>query len=256
MKKFIQKILKLFRKKKEEIPEETEDLIGPLSFDEELKSLKKKFQDFLMTSRVESGTVVKRRNYSLSKNGPTLFRLEGTESSGKSFSIAVVTGSQLQSTEEKTGGLIVVTEAQLNRAIQKEYSTLEGFLSGFKDLHLNESSYQEAKKNGWKEIIKWKTFYLEQIFLKLRPDEIAILLVVLDEPFRTAFMRCSSRRMKEIIRNELFFLNQGVNSADSNPNTANAELGDYDKVCARFFSVKRDVEKKIEKDAEENIKSR
>ncbi|HMV78599.1 MAG TPA: hypothetical protein PKN56_15840 [Leptospiraceae bacterium] len=256
MKKFIQKILNLFRKKREEIPAETEDLIGPLSFDEELKSLRKKFQDFLLTSRVDSGTVVKRRNYSLSKNGPTLFRLEGTESSGKNFSIAVVTGSQLQSTEEKTGGLIVVTEAQLNKAIQKEYATLEGFLSNFKDLNLNDSSYQETKKNGWKEIASWKTFYLEQIFLKLRPDEIAILLVVLDDTFRSTFMKCSSRRLKEIIRNELFFLNQSVNSADLNPNSSNAELGDYDKVCSRFFSVKREVEKKMEKDAEENTQRR
>ncbi|HNM04607.1 MAG TPA: hypothetical protein PKK05_16970, partial [Leptospiraceae bacterium] len=63
-------------------------------------------------------------------------------------------------------------------------------------------------------------------------------------------------RLKEIIRNELFFLNQSVNSADLNPNSSNAELGDYDKVCSRFFSVKREVEKKMEKDAEENTQRR
>ena len=127
----------------------------PKGMERELEDLKIKLSDFLLTLRVNSGLVVKKTMYSLTKNGHGLYRLEGTEKNGRNYSIIVSTSNHLQlNAENKVTGLIQVTEAELNRVIQNEHSSLKAILDKFKNLNLNDKALEildEKNKFNWKD---------------------------------------------------------------------------------------------------------
>ncbi|MCB1176059.1 MAG: hypothetical protein KDK36_00650 [Leptospiraceae bacterium] len=205
----------------------------PLGFQMELKELKQKLSDFLLTNKINSGLVVSRNQYKLLKTGQFLYKLEGKEKSGREFSIVISTGNFLNLKDGKISGILQVTEGELNKAIQSEYGSLEGFLNKFKNLELGDKSLEAVtgKKNkfSWKEILLWDRFWQEQLFLRLRPSYVAILIVSLDDSFSNLFLNVTSSKQKKIVDDELFYLNQGVNSEESNPYTKNLNLIYYEE---------------------------
>lgn len=220
----------------------------PRGFETELSQLKQKLSDFLLTSKVSSGIVIERATYKLVKNGPNLYKLEGAEKEGRTFSIAISTGSFLNVTQEKVTGILQVEEAELNRAIQTEHSSLMSFLNKFKKLELNEKALEALTGNKlkfhWKEILLWERFWKEQILMRLSPNCIAILLVSQDDSFKKFFLEIASRKTRQIVHEELFYLNQGVSSEDSNPNTKNYDLPSFDRAYADFKRAVELVKKK------------
>jgi hypothetical protein len=233
---------------KREIQTNEYQAIKPLGFERELDELKKKLSDFLLTSKVNQGIVVERSGYKLIKSGPNLYKLEGEEKEGRTFSIAISTGTYLNISESKVTGILQVDEAELNRVIQTDYSNLENLLSKFKTLQLNDNAISELKglknKFHWKEILLWERFWKEQIFIRLSPNCIAILLVILDDSFKKFFQEIASRKIKKIVQDELFYLNQGVNSEESNPNSKNYNLPSFDRAKSDFRRVIDIVSKK------------
>lgn len=231
----------------------------PLGFQEELKELKKKLSDFFLTRKVNYGKVVERNYYTLTKTGEELFRLEGKDKSGYSYSIIISTGSFLTKKNETVTGVIQVNEVELNRAIQKEHSSLENFLSEFSNLSLSENSLMAVgiskPKFHWKEILNWETFWKEQIILHLRPNTLAVLLVTLDDDFFKMFSEFATNKQKKIISDELFYLNQGVNNKDSNPNTKNINLQEVHKALHEFQELFEKLKSKRSVEIEQRISS-
>jgi hypothetical protein len=221
-------------------------------FEVELKELKEKLSDFLVTQKVQQGLVVNKKNFSLTKNGHALYKLEGVDKNSTQFSIMISTGNHLLLTKEnKITGLLQVTEAELNRAIRNEHSNLKSILNNFKNLNLNDKSLellQEDKKFNWKEILLWDTYFKEMLLLRLKPNTIALLLVSESDSFQKFFIQNSTKKQKRIIADELFYLNQGVNSEESNPNTKNLNLYNFDEAFSELKKKIYEIKKLIDKD--------
>lgn len=234
----------------EEIPTLRRPPKRPKGLERELEDLKHKLSDFLLTLKVNSGLVVKKAMYSLTKNGHGLYRLEGKEKNGRFYSIIISTSNHLQlNAEGKVTGLIQVTEAELNRLIQNEHSSLKSILERFKNLNLNDKALEiidESNKFNWKEIILWNRFWKEMLFLHMSANHIAILMISLGDIFKNVFMEVASRKQKQIISDELFYLNQGVTSEDMNPNSKNLNLMNFDIAMDEFKKSILKTKKKME----------
>lgn len=224
----------------------------PKGMERELEDLKIKLTDFLITLKVNSGLVVKKNMYSLTKNGHGLYKLEGTEKNGRTYSVIVSTSNHLQiNADGKITGLIQVTEPELNRVIQNEYSSLKSILDRFKNLNLNDKALEildEKNKFNWKEIILWNRYWKEMLFLHMSANHIAILMISLGDVFKNVYLEVATRKQKEIISDELFYLNQGVNSEDMNPNSKNINLMNFDIAMEEFKKSILKIKKKMEKE--------
>jgi flagellar motor switch protein FliG len=130
---------------------------------------------------------------------------------------------------------------------------LENFLNEFKELYLSESALLalgiSKPKFHWKEILHWEIFWKEQIIRHLRANTLAVLLVTLDEDFRKLFFEYATPKQKNIILDELFYLNQGVNNRDSNPNTKNISLQESERAFLEFKSLVENLKKKRNEEA-------
>lgn len=253
--KLFKKLFSLFKRKNQV---EEEFLLRrkpkkPLGIQKELEELQNKLKDFLLTRKVSQGLVVKKNQYSLTKTGTHLYKLEGQDKSGKEYSVLISTGNFLSQKEGKISGLIQVREGELNRVIQREYSSLENLLSGFTNLSLDDKSLEvlgiDRPKFNWKEILFWEVIWKEQILRRLRPNYLAVLLVSLDSSFQKLFWDHATAKQKKIISDELFYLNQGVNSVDSNPNTKNYDLTSIDEAFRELQNVIESIKEKREREA-------
>ncbi len=224
----------------------------PKGMEKELEDLKLKLSDFLLTLKVNSGLVVKRTMYSLTKNGYGLYKLEGTEKNGRTYSIIVSTSNHLQiNAEGKITGLIQISEAELNRVIQSEHSSLKGIFERFKNLNLNDKALEildEKNKFNWKEILLWNRYWKEMLFLHISANHIAVLMISLGEPFKNVFLEIATKKQKQIVSDELFYLNQGVTSEDMNPNSKNINLMNFDTALNEFKISVLKIKKKMETD--------
>ncbi|MBK8394248.1 MAG: hypothetical protein IPL26_03255 [Leptospiraceae bacterium] len=222
----------------------------PKGMERELEDLKLKLSDFLLTLKVNSGLVIKRNMYSLTKNGHGLYKLEGTEKNGKSYSIIVSTANHLQTNAEgKITGLIQVSEAELNRVIQNEHSSLKGILDRFKNLNLNDKALEildEKNKFNWKEILLWNRYWKEMLFLHMSVNHIAVLMISLGDTFKNVFLEVATKKQKQIVSDELFYLNQGVTSEDMNPNSKNINLMNFDTAINDFKLNILKIKKKMD----------
>lgn len=240
---------KVFRKNIEEEINFTKSQKNPKGFEKELLELKEKLSDFLQTAKVSAGEIVKKENYKILKSATGLYRLEGKEKTGLEYSIIISTMNHLQlNQEKKITGLIQVSEAELNRAIRLEHSSLKSFLSKFSNLQLTEKSLElieEKNKFSWKEILLWDKFYKELLFLKLKPNTISLLLITESENFKTIFLENTTKKQKKIISDELFFLNQGVNSSEMNPNTKNFNLYNFEEAKIELLKKILEIKKMI-----------
>lgn len=213
-------------------------LIEPRGFELEISDLRKKIANFLITQKTTSGIVVQKENYKLTKSAEKLYRLEGKEKNGIEYSVIIATGNYFSMKDNKIVGLLELSEIELNRAIQANHQSLESFFSACLD-RLDDDSLaliSPAKnKYNWKEIIDWDVFSQEQIFLKLKPNTIALLIIVLDEEFKKLFMQRTTMKQKKIVNDELFYLNQG--SIELSPHTKNKTLFDLDLAKKEFNQV-------------------
>lgn len=232
--KWFKKFFSFFQRGKKDISDrQKQKSKKPLGFNQELTELKRKLLEFFITRQVSSGKVVERNHYTLTKTGEELYRLEGKDRSGFQYSIVISTGSFLTRKNGTVTGVIQINEVELNKAIQREHSSLENFLNEFENLYLSENSLIalgiSKPKFHWKEVLEWETFWKEQLIRHLKPNRLALLLVTLDEDFLKLFSEYATTKQKKIISDELFYLNQGVNNKDSNPNTKNLNLQDSNK---------------------------
>ena len=149
-------------------------------------------------------------------------------------------------------GLIQVTEAELNRVIQNEFSSLKGILDRFKNLNLNDKALEildEKNKFNWKEIILWNRYWKEMLFLHMSVNHIAVLMISLGDSFKNSFLDVATKKQKQIVSDELFYLNQGVNSEDMNPNSKNLNLMNFDTAIDEFKKSILKIKKKMESEA-------
>ncbi|MCC5814946.1 MAG: hypothetical protein JJT78_09335 [Leptospira sp.] len=227
-----------FSKKEKNTKSEEEEIATPDSFPDELKKARIKYKNFNLTKSLSIGGEIQRKDYKVKKNSETLYRLEGSN-----YSIALVTGDSLQTKDGKITGIIRITEAQLNRALQREHSDLESFL----DLW-NPNLESGDNTRNWKKILQWNVFWKQQILLRLRPDTTALLLVSLDTEFESFVFNTATKKQKKILHDELFYLNQGKNTVDWNPYTKNKSLVDPDRAVDELYEAIEWVERKIEKE--------
>lgn len=181
-----------------------------------------------------------------------MYKLEGKEKNGRLYSILISTDDIITISNGKISGLIRVSEAELNRALQYNYITLGDFLENFQRLKLSEKSlgvvFEKKVQSDWKEILNWKRFWKEQLLLKLSPNVLAVLLAVLDEEFYQFFTDIATEKQKRIVVDELFFLNQQVNSDEGNPYSKNLGLIHFESAEDEFKKVYDKIKEKMEKE--------
>lgn len=237
-----------FKKKTIPIEEPEEDLIlikrkYPKGIEKELEDLRKKLSDFLLTSKTNSGKVIERERYVLLKTSPCLYKLEGTQSDGKQYSIILSTGGYLKEANGKITGLLHLSEAEINRAIMAEHETLESFIELCKSLSYSELFGSNSVAIPWSQIQAYPRFWKEQILLRLKPNSIALLLISQGEPFKKLFYEVSTTKQRKLIMDELFYLNQGTTSEEANPHSKNRNLMNYDQAIQDLQKVVDEIER-------------
>ena len=107
------------------------------------------------------------------------------------------------------------------------------------------------KKNkfNWKEIILWNRYWKEMLFLHMSVNHIAVLMISLGDSFKNIFLDVATKKQKQIVSDELFYLNQGVNSEDMNPNSKNLNLMNFDTAMDEFKKSILKIKKKMESEA-------
>lgn len=253
-KRFQKLFRNLFSRKKSKTQEDKSSKIKhPRGLKRELSDLKEKLTNFLVTYSVNSGMVIETNNYKLMKNASNLYKLEGTEKSGRTYSIIISTNDIITDKKGNLTGLIRVSEAELNRALQYNYTSLGKFIENFPRLNLNEKShqalYKEKNTSDWKEILQWSRFWQEQLILKLSPNVLAILLVILDMDFYDFFEKVATDKQKKILVDELFFLNQQVKSDEGNPYTKNLGLIHFESAEDEFKQIYLQIKEKMQKES-------
>ncbi len=237
------KIRNFFRKifflksKTTEVIEEEDDVIIPRKFpkgiDRELEDLRNRLKSFLLTSKVKSGKVVEHQHFSITKNAPGLYKLEGTDLHGNSYSIVITTGSYLRMINGKLTGLLQLSEAEVNRAISKDHSSLSSFLDECKSLESVDLHNPEGTS-------------------RLSPNDICLLLVSLGDQFKKLFFEVASPKQRKIIMDELFYLNQGASSETANPHSKNKNWMNYEQALHKFQKV---IDELLVKREKENVVS-
>lgn len=84
------------------------------------------------------------------------------------------------------------------------------------------------------------------LFLKLSSNYIAVLIISLGDVFKNLFLEVATEKQKQIISDELFYLNQGVTSEEMNPNSKNISLLHFDKAYEEFKSTILTIKNKME----------
>ncbi|MBE7411001.1 MAG: hypothetical protein L6Q54_14675 [Leptospiraceae bacterium] len=243
----------IFRFKKTQVTEEKSELKPkiPKGLEGELGDLRLKLSQFLITQKKESGLLLERKNFKVTKISEKLFRLEGKEKDGSDYSILISTGSYLSLKEEKISGLVFLSEADFNKTIAYEHSSLRSFFSRARGIEFDEISgtiYDNHTNFDWKVILNWEIFWQQQVFLRLNANSTALLLVTLEDSFFELFKKIATRKQKNIISEELFFLNQGVTSEEMNPHSKNKNLFDLDFALKDFKKVIEGLKAKREKE--------
>ncbi|MCG6167868.1 LBBP_01157 family protein [Leptospira sanjuanensis] len=252
IKSFFAKLLSFFRRKKRKKgsdEEETLPVRESYGYKRELAELREKADRFFVTRKKTGGLVHETKYYKLLKNGPKLFRLEGKEKSGREYSLVVSTGNFLSLQGEKISGVVVIPEAELNRILSYEHSDLKSVFSRFQPEGIDEDLkvlYGESasSQETWKDFYNWEPFWKQQIFIRLKPSIVAVLLVYMGPEFEQFFQSNSTKRLKSIVSDELYFLNVSGNQKENSPYTENLSLQDFEKAKREFFQVLEQIRKK------------
>lgn len=236
------------RKRKSETGE-TPPVRESLGYRTELSQLREKADRFFVTRKKSSGVVYESKFYKLQKNGPKLFRLEGKEKGGREYNIVVSTGNFLSLQGDKISGVVFLPEAELNRILSYEHSDLKSVFSRFQPDDIEEDLkvlYGDRTSLGdsWKDVYDWEPFWKQQILIRLKPSVLAILLVYMGQEFEQFFQSNSTKRLKSIISDELYFLNVSGNQKENSPNTENLSLQDFETAKQEFFRMIEQIRNK------------
>ncbi|PJZ55096.1 LBBP_01157 family protein [Leptospira adleri] len=251
VKSFFKRILSFFRgrKKKRGHVDETPPVRESYGYKRELFELREKADRFFVTRKKSSGVVHETKYYKILKNGPKLFRLEGKEKGGREYSLVVSTGNFLSLQNEKISGVVFVPEAELNRILSYEHADLKSVFSRFQPEGIEEDLkvlYGESgsTQESWKDFYNWEPIWKQQVLIRLKPSLLAILLVYMGPEFEQFFQSNSTKRMKAIVSDELYFLNVSGNQKENSPYTENLSLQDFEKAKTEFFRVLEQIRKK------------
>ncbi|MGQ2798966.1 LBBP_01157 family protein [Leptospira santarosai] len=249
---FFGKIFSFFKRKKRKKKSDGEDappVRESFGYKRELAELREKADRFFVTRKKDGGLIHQTKYYKILKNGPKLFRLEGREKSGREYSLVVSTGNFLNQQGDKISGVVSIPETELNRILSYEHSDLKSVFSRFQPEGIEEDlkvlyGGPDFSQENWKDFYNWEPFWKQQIFIRLRPNILCILLVYMGTEFERFFQSNSTKRLKNIISDELYFLNVSGNQKENSPYTENLSLQDFEKAKAEFFQVIERIRKK------------
>ncbi|XDD51772.1 hypothetical protein AB3N59_08650 [Leptospira sp. WS92.C1] len=242
---FFSRIFSFFtrrKKRKKGGEEESPPVRESLGYKRELAELREKADRFFVTRKKTGGLVHETKFYKLQKNGPKLFRLEGKEKGGREYSIVVSTGNFLSLQGDKISGVVFLPEAELNRILSYEHSDLKSVFSRFQPEDIEDDLKVLYGENGsnaesWKDFYNWEPIWKQQVLIRLKPSILSLLLVYMGAEFEQFFQSNSTKRLKAIISDELYFLNVSGNQKENSPYTENLSLQDFEKAKREFFRI-------------------
>jgi hypothetical protein len=162
----------------------------PGSVEEEWKTAVRKKEEYFPTLTKAVGWKETIGETTIQKLSKYLYLWEG-----KNFQIRIHTENYTLKNGDAIQGLVHMDEISMNEWL-------------FKDPQLFlDSLGQQVRADAWKKILTWERIWCEQLFMKLRPDCIALLLLTMNREFFDLFMKSTSQRQKDLIRKELFYLN-------------------------------------------------
>ncbi|MDF3820556.1 hypothetical protein P3G55_11630 [Leptospira sp. 96542] len=202
-----------------------------------------RLQKKLLTKQVNSGLVLEKKSFRLTKNNQKLFRIEGED-----YSVLLVTGNHLYKNKEgKMTGVLFVDEGELNQKIQSEITSLDQFLERMNvsktDLYLDTNPTQ----TDWREVLKWERFWKEQLVLQMHPNDMALTMLSLGEDCKAFFESVATDRQKKLVRDELFYLNVG-NENSENPHAKTKTLYGFSAAVTEFGKKIQSLKEKREKE--------
>jgi hypothetical protein len=74
-------------------------------------------------------------------------------------------------------------------------------------------------------------------------------MISLGDIFKKLFLDVATKKQKQIVSDELFYLNQGVTSEDMNPNSKNINLMNFDVAMDEFKKSILKTKKKMESES-------
>ncbi|MCZ8342818.1 MAG: hypothetical protein O9301_07295 [Leptospira sp.] len=201
----------------------------PKDFTSEWEISRDTFQKKLPTKRMKVGESLTQGKIRITKTNEKLFRLEGNE-----FSLMILTGNHLFKTKDgKWGGVLYLEEGELNLNLKKEISDLESFISRLSipktDLHIDSNE----TVGDWREILNWERFWKEQLLLQISPNAMALAILALGEECRIFFESVATKRQRDLVRDEFFYLNLGADEL-GNPHSKVKNLYGFSSAIQEF----------------------
>lgn len=237
-------IKKIFGRRKSQL-QEAESIPAKKEWRAELKELKAKLNNFFVTFSMKTGESMPFGRLKVSKHGRRMFKLEGSDAAGKDYSIVVTTGNFLDTKGKKVTGALHLSEAELNRFISRGERSLDDLMeiaSKTGDISVNWQN-SESQKDPMSLVFQWEPIWQQQLFSRIRPNLLALLLIRYSDIFTDLFAQNTSIRRQEIIRDELYFLNQSGHR-ETVPHSKNLGFFDLDEAEKEFTSLVRQIELK------------
>lgn len=197
----------------------------------------------LRTKQLESGVVLETPKFRLTKTNDKLFRAEG-----ENYSIILVTGNHLyKNKEDKWAGVLFVDEGELNKNLTKDLTHLDGLLTSLSIPKTNLFLETESPKEDWRLVLSWERFWKEQLVLQMKPNSMALVLLAIGEECRIFFESVATDRQKQLVRDELFYLNLGT-ADQNNPYTKAKNFFGFGSALTEFGNTINTIKERREKE--------
>ncbi len=208
--------------------------------DSDLDSLLKKAGDrlrkFRITRSAESGIIKKTKDWSFSRSGEGLYKLEG-----EGFSVLIYTEGFLTKKSGKLTGLVHISESELCRALHAGESAVS--LLGHADSlteksrnllmeHFSLKAEDSVHPPAIDDIAHWDDFDVYQTLIRVHPNTVAHVLLHAGEAASAKIRSQMSSRYHDTIVLELQSLLSA--GADINPHSKIRSLTDSDAALEEF----------------------
>lgn len=235
-------LLDFFRKKKA-LPSirnrESEDS----DLDSLISKTKVRLEKFLITRSASSGLIKKTKEWSFSRSGEGLYKLEG-----ESFSVLIYTEGFLTEKAGKLTGLVHIPESDLCKALHANESAA-ALLSRADSLteksrevlarHFNIRSEESVHPPSIDDIADWDDFDVYQTLIRVSPNTVAHVLLHASPESSAKIRSQMSERYKDSIILELQTLLSG--GSDINPHSKIRSLTESDAALEEFRKQMQNV---------------
>jgi len=204
-------------------------------FESLVTQLHTKLGQFLVTRSAATGEIARTKEWTLSKTGAALFRLESD-----TLSLLINTEPFLTMRDGKLSGLLRMSEAALCRAIADKggvstfFRISEPLKKRYRDQIPESSRPGDAENPGIDDLLLWDEFDIYQMVARNAPNTLVHVLIHADPRTSMKISEQLSVRKKEMLLLEMESLLSGGTAPSMNPHSKNRSLVEYEDALIEF----------------------